>query len=250
AAFRNGTIEAAGVTLDEALQLGSGPDRLRIVLVFDFSAGADVLLARPEITGLRDLRGRRVGVESGAEGDYILFRILEFAGLRAEDIQVVDLPLDRHIDAYRAGEVDAVVTFDPARIELLAAGARELFSSRAIADEVMDVLVVKEQAIESRQRALRRVAEGHFRAADKIRQDPALEAQTVPRRFGPPGEVLEAWRLIEFQGRTGNERLLSDGAIRSVIERVHAVMLRTRLHGRPVDLSALVDDRFVRSAAP
>lgn len=250
AAFRSGVVDAAGMTLDEALTLTNGKHDFRIVMVFDFSAGADVLLARPSITTLRDLRGKRVGVEAGAEGDYILRRILEIARLQLEDIQVIDLPLDRHLEAYRKKEVDAVITFDPVRIQILSTGARELFSTRSIASEIMDVLVAREEAIKTRPRAISELVNAHFEAVDRIRAQPGTAAQEVAPRFGPPGEVLEAWRLIEFQGRIANQRLLSGGGILPVMERVHAVVFRTRLQGRKLDAASLVDDRFVRSAQP
>lgn len=250
AAFRSGVVDAAGMTLDEALTLTNGKQAFRIVMVFDFSAGADVLLARPSITTLRDLRGKRVGVEAGAEGDYILRRILEIARLRLEDVQVIDLPLDRHLEAYGKKEVDAVITFDPVRIQILSTGARELFSTRSIASEIMDVLVVREEAIRTRPRAISKLVNGHFQAVERIRAQPATAAQAVAPRFGPAGEVLEAWRLIEFQGRIANQRLLSEGGILPVMERVHTVVFRTRLQGRKLDAATLVDDRFVRSAQP
>jgi NitT/TauT family transport system substrate-binding protein len=250
AAFRQGRIDAAGMTLDEALRLAAEQGGMRIVMVFDFSAGGDVLLARPPISTLQGLRGKRVGVEAEAEGEYILSRILDIARLRREDIRVVDLPLERHLEAYRNREVDAVITFDPVRIELLSAGARQLFSSSEIASEIMDVLVVREEAIRKRPRTLAALVAGHFRAVEDFRENPAGAAQMVAARFGSASAVLESWRLIEFQGRVANERLLGDGAIRPVIKQVHAVVSRTRPQENEPDALALVDDRFVRGARP
>lgn len=248
-ALRSGTVDAGGMTLDEAVTLASGKNGFRIVMTFDFSAGADVLLARPSITSLRGLRGKRVGVEAEAEGEYILRRILDIAHLRPEEVQIVDLPLDRHVEAYRNMEVDAVITFDPARIELVSAGARELFSSRDIASEIMDVLVVREEAIRTRPRALTALVRAHFQAVEDIRENPAEVAQAVAPRFGPPGEVIEAWRLLEFQGRIANQRLLSEGGIRPVMAQVFSVVSRTRSGGKLDELS-FVDDSFVRGTAP
>ena len=54
-AFRNNSIEAAALTLDEALVLSEDIDDVRIVLVEDMSAGADVVLSHPEITTLAEI---------------------------------------------------------------------------------------------------------------------------------------------------------------------------------------------------
>ena len=71
-AMRNGTVDAAMLTLDEVLNLKQNGLDLRIVLVMDVSNGADVLMANPSIAKLADLRGKRVGVESSAVGAVML----------------------------------------------------------------------------------------------------------------------------------------------------------------------------------
>lgn len=66
--LRNGTIEAGGLTLDEALALMQDGVDLRVILIMDMSHGADVVMARHGINNLKALRGRRVGVENTAVG--------------------------------------------------------------------------------------------------------------------------------------------------------------------------------------
>jgi ABC-type nitrate/sulfonate/bicarbonate transport system substrate-binding protein len=136
-AFRNRTVDAAALTLDETLLLAQDGIDLRIILILDVSNGADVLMARPEITQPADLRGRRIGVENTALGAYVLSRALEQAGLLPTEVQVVSLTVDRHEEAYLTGEVDAVVTFEPVRTKLLDRGARILFDSRRLPDEIL-----------------------------------------------------------------------------------------------------------------
>ncbi len=48
-AFRSGVIDAAALTLDEAVLLSHAGLDVRVVLVFDYSDGADVLLGKPEV---------------------------------------------------------------------------------------------------------------------------------------------------------------------------------------------------------
>lgn len=74
-AFRSRAIEAAAVTLDEAISLAENDNSLRIGLVLDTSDGADALVARPG-RRLSELKGRTIGVESPAVGAYLLGRAL------------------------------------------------------------------------------------------------------------------------------------------------------------------------------
>lgn len=101
-AFRGRELEAAAVTLDEVLMLARSDADFSIVLVFDYSNGADALLSKPSIKSIRDLRGRKVGAETGALGAYVLARALKTEGLKAEDITVVHLPVDEHEGALRS----------------------------------------------------------------------------------------------------------------------------------------------------
>ena len=90
----------------------------------NISAGADVIIARPPLAQVSDLRGRRVGVEQTAVGAYMLQGALQQAGLKVGEVTVVPLPIDEHVAAWRSGSVDALVTFDPARHVLLHEGGR------------------------------------------------------------------------------------------------------------------------------
>lgn len=113
-AFRLGLLEAAAVTLDEALRLAESGPEIRIVLVMDVSNGGDVILGQPELAAVSDLRGKRIAVEESAVGGYLLARALEIAEVRPEDVILVHLPIDRHLDAFRAHEVDAVAYWEVA----------------------------------------------------------------------------------------------------------------------------------------
>jgi NitT/TauT family transport system substrate-binding protein len=86
---------------------------------------------------------------------------------------VVSLPLDEHARAFRAGLVDAVVTFEPVRSELLHEGAVVLFDSTKVPGKIVDVLVVRAADAESHQAHLHALAKAWFRALSVIEQDHA-----------------------------------------------------------------------------
>jgi len=116
--FRNGLIDAAATTLDQALFLLSTGEAITIVLVFDVSNGGDAIVAKPGISRMADLRGKRVGVENNILGTYMLTRSLELSAMSLGDIQVRLMNIDEHEASFNANKVDAVVTFDPVRTRL------------------------------------------------------------------------------------------------------------------------------------
>lgn len=99
-ALRNWDVEAAALTLNEALLLSAEGHDTAVILMLDCSAGADALVARPGIGSLSDLIDRRVGVESSANWAYVLNRALQLAGRAPADIE----PLTRRSEQWGSSE--------------------------------------------------------------------------------------------------------------------------------------------------
>src|SRR5690606_8068862 len=106
-AFRNGLLDAAALTLDEALRLAGAGQDLRLVALLDASAGADAVVARPGIDSLQALRGETIAVERSAVGALMLTRLLQEAGLRPADVYVLNLEASLHLEALRNGKAGA-----------------------------------------------------------------------------------------------------------------------------------------------
>lgn len=252
-AYRNRAIDVAAVTADEAMLLAETDPDQQIVLVCDFSNGADVLLAKPEFKKLRDLRGQRIGVEAGALGAYFLARALASEGMAARDVTLLQVPLDEHEEAYLSGRVEAVVTFEPLRTRLSAAGARILFDSSRLPGEILDVLVTRKEVTSRRREALATLVDGWFRGLEHQRKHPVESARlVVAREHLKPEEFQAALKLIHQPDRAGNAVLLGPGTnnLMGTLRRLSDVMVENRLLRAPVDPSPLLNDGFVRQPKP
>ncbi len=247
-AYRDGLIDVAAVTADEALLASRGRTGDRVVLVCDFSAGADALLARRGIGSIAELRGKRLGVETTALGAYVLARALEHGGLTPSDVRVVSVPLALQVQALAAGTVDAVVTFEPQRTRLLAAGARSLFDSSQIPGEIVDVLLARGGLDAAQERSLRVLVASWFPARGQLQGQPAAAA----RREGlTPAEFVAALAALRLADRAENLGLLEDGAgnLAPTFRRLSRTLVQARLAGEELAPPAL-DPAYVREAAP
>lgn len=208
--LRHRTVEAACLTLDEVLTLVAEGMELAVVVVLDVSEGADVIMAKPPITKLGQLKGKTVAVEKSAVGAVILHEALHKAGLDPDDVVTLTVPVNQHQTAYREGRVDAVVTFEPVKSALDAMGATTVFSSAEIPGRIIDVLVVRKDIVAARREGIRRLVQGHFHALEAIKQDPHTTLGIMSRRLGtPPERVLALFEGLRQPDIEENRKLLS-----------------------------------------
>ncbi|MDX8390495.1 MAG: ABC transporter substrate-binding protein, partial [Mariprofundaceae bacterium] len=204
--FRSGRIDAAALTLDEALSAVEQGVDIKIVLGVDFSNGADVLLTIPEISSLNDLKGKKVAVEATAVGAIVLSGALDASNLKLSDIEIIPTAVNHHYKVFTSGDVDAVVTFEQVRTKLLNAGAQELFSSKDIPKQIVDVLVIRSDAMALSPGAVQQLIDGYFSALSYLRKSPEDAVQRMAPRLGISSEnMLASYDSLEMLDRDDNK---------------------------------------------
>lgn len=167
--LRDGTAQVAAITLDQALQARQELEKLKVVLVMDESAGADMVISRRGYPSLQSLRGARIGYRVGDVSELLLNSMLREAGMNADDVILVDLPVAELGNAWAAKAVDAVVGYPPYTDSVLADGGQVIYDSRSIPATILDVLVVNGDALLNREEALAATIAAHFRALEYLR---------------------------------------------------------------------------------
>ena len=191
-AFRNQAIDGMVISLDELFVLAVDGLQPKIVVVVDVSHGADVVVGRSGMRTMKDLRGKRVAVESGALGAFVLSRALALNGMQASDVSMVHLESNEHPAAFEQGQVDGAVTFDPYRTQLLGAGAHTLFDSSQIPGEIVDLLAVRASVLEKNPRAVQTLLTGWFKALDYLEREPKGRRGTHGRARADNGRAVPA----------------------------------------------------------
>jgi NitT/TauT family transport system substrate-binding protein len=210
-ALAAGELEAAALTVDELMSARADGVDLRAILVIDVSAGADVVLAVPGVT-LKNLAGKRIGVEEGAVGGLMLSALLKAASLTPEQVLKVPMDLDNSDDVYRSGVVDAVVTAEPWWSSIEKLGGQRIFDSNAIPGRIVDVLAVRGDVLDTRREALRHLVAGHFAALERFRAQPAeASVHMAPRLRCMPEEVPQQFRGLELPDAAANLKILKPG---------------------------------------
>jgi NitT/TauT family transport system substrate-binding protein len=247
-ALATGDLEAATLTLDEYLLAREGGLDVRAILVFDYSAGADVIMSRPGIERLQDVRGKRIGVEETAAGALMLAKLLEAARLAPDDVVKIRLTADNHERAYLAGEVDVLVSWEPYASQLQAKGAHRLFDSSRFPGLIVDVLAARADALQRAPDSFGQLVAGHFKALDYLRRSPddALR-RMAPRQGLHPDELSASLKGVHFIDVAANRSWLGGTrpALAPAAERVARIMVANGLLKQAPALEALADPRFL-----
>ena len=166
----------------------------RVVLLLARSQGADAIGA-VGVSGLAELRGRRLAVATASPGQYFALWLLMRAGLGMRDVRWVDLPsaLDAGL-ALREGRADAIVGLR-GDVEAATAdrGGKVLATTADAPHLVATVLVVRGEFAARYPDGVRRIIRGLLDAAAATARDPVPAARLlgeVAPSLGDPREAV------------------------------------------------------------
>lgn len=247
-AFRNEAVDVAALTLDEAITLARSGVAIKIILVADISHGADAIIARPPIVSMAQLKGKRIGVENSALGAYVLSRALAKHGMTPADVSQVSLTVDETVEYFGRGDVDAVVSFEPFKSQLLRQNGRKIFDSSQIPDEIFDVLVARETFASAHPEVLRAVVAGWLAGGDLVRRRvPAALAEMEDRLKLSSAELSRALAEIRLPTAEENRALLSgaNSPVAQVGARLLPFLTKRGEQVRPIDPRQLTTPDFL-----
>lgn len=208
--FRNRLLDAAALTLDEALRLADEGFDPRVVAVLSASAGADVVMAVPGVRNLAGLRGRTVAVEATTVGALMLQRLLRAAQLQPGDVQVVNVEATQHLALLRGGRAEVAVSYEPLASTLREAGLVSIFDSRQMPGDIVDVLLVHADVLQARPGQVQALVAGWQRGLAAVTQEPdASAALLAPGADLTPAQYLASFRGLDFYDAQRSLALLS-----------------------------------------
>lgn len=247
AGLLSGELGGAALTLDETIRVWSHGTELVVVAVADVSAGADVLVVRPHIEELADLRGQRIAVELSGVSGILLLKILEVAGLARDDIVTVDLPVNQHPAAWSRGEIDASVGYEPTVSALEREGGFRLFDSSEMPETIFDVLVVTRDTADRNPGAVRDLVAAHFAGLRHLVRSMHDAIYRVANRQGVlPGNVKSALGTVMLPDLAANQRYLAaSGRVESMARSLSRLMLNEGLISSAPGFQHLCDPAFL-----
>ena len=243
-AFRNGQIDAAALTLYDALLLLNEGINVKVILVLDISNGGDVIISQKGLTKFEALKGKTVGLENSTMGLHVLSRALTINNMRIEDIKIKKYEGYEHEKAFEERSVDAIVTYEPMRSVMLNSGAHELFSSKQMPDEIIDVLIVREEYLSKHPKQIKNLITNWYKTL-KFYEDYPIESDKffAKRLKLNQKDVKETFETIILPTISENFDFLNteNAQLLKISEDIEQLMLNNKQVEDKADVGALLD---------
>lgn len=244
-AYERGQADGFGGTLVEVLVAKEQSERSpQIVHVTDYSNGGDVIVAQAAIGEVKQLQGKTVAIEPGTLNTFILARALNRAGLGLDQVKLVSVAQADMFTALQKAEVDAAVSYPPFSIEMLKqTQLKQLFSSREIPGEVLDIIALDTQVIATRKAAIQALLRGLEAAHDYAKAHPEEAFRIMAER--------EKISLEDFRAAVENDLKIlraadqaayfgPQGLILPALQNTQKVLLASGDLGKSTDLATLI----------
>jgi NitT/TauT family transport system substrate-binding protein len=229
-AFSAGKVDADCIVASDALGAGAAGAKSKFIALIDFSEGSDMIVGKPGINSVKDLKGQKIGIELTLVEHMLLIEALEQNGMTANDVTLVGTATNNTPQTLASGQVAAIGAWYPISYQALTQtpGSKRVFTSAEAKGLIYDVLAVSPASLAAHPADWAKIAAIYYKCvaylmdpatrddaikimAAKVGADPKVYAQYVP---GTHFETL-AEAKANYGGSAGAATNIHDSLVKS-----------------------------------
>ncbi|MEJ2345846.1 MAG: ABC transporter substrate-binding protein [Gammaproteobacteria bacterium] len=179
-AFAAGKLDAVAMTNGDALVTGATGAKSVMIIINDYSNGNDMVIGEPGVNSLKDLKGKKIGVEIGFVDHLLLLNGLKKAGMKESDVQLVNVPTNETPQVLASGQVSAIAAWQPnsGMALKLVPGSKPIYTSADEPGLIYDVLAVSPQSLAEHRAQWAKVVKVWYRVVKYI-HDPKTRPDAI-----------------------------------------------------------------------
>ena len=267
AAFRSGQVDIMWNTIDnwarEAAELAQNNQQGKSIIMQDWSRGGDGIVALSSIKSVEDLRGKKIACTQFTPSHFLLLYLLAQSGLTPDERNAVEKNILFLTDApaaaaaFKAGQVDAAVTWEPDLSGAVAArgdAAHVLVSTQAATNIIADTLIARQDLINQAPETVRDFVRGWLDGIEMIKDNPNGSYEVIGRALKLDNEtvsgMLSGLKLTpyadnaQFYGLTG-----SKAHYETLFDTASVIWRKKGLVTKPANARDWADTRFLQAVA-
>ncbi|MBP7860005.1 ABC transporter substrate-binding protein, partial [Patescibacteria group bacterium] len=209
-----GKVDLIGdFVLIDVIKNYSPENQLKVHLATDYSNGADGIVVNRNIKSPKDLKGKKIAVEMGGMGEYLLYDFFSKNKIEFSDVEVVNLNAEEASIAFIENKVDSAVTYEPHLSKAVEKGNGEkIYTSAMSPNLIIDVLVSKTKYSDSNHEKISAFVRSYFKAVDFIEKYPE-EAYRIGAKYFKisPSEFKKQYAGVKQLNLEDNLEIMSFG---------------------------------------
>lgn len=137
-----------GTTMDALTIPAAGGVDTTVLILGDYSNGNDGIVLKGKGKTMADLKGKKINLVQYSVSHYMLARAFEKYGVKTEDVKLQNIADADFIAAFQTSDVDAVVAWNPAFIEIeKMPDVSVVYKSTEMPGELLDILMVNTKTL-------------------------------------------------------------------------------------------------------
>ena len=179
-AFAAGKVDAVTAVATDALVNGANGAKSKIIALLDYSDGSDMIIGKPGIDSIKDLKGQKVGIEATFVEHLLLLEALKQNGMMQSDVEIVNTATNETPQTLASGKVAAVGAWYPVSSQALkqVPGSKKLFTSADAKGLIYDVLAVNPVSFAQHKDDWAKIVQIFYKCVDYIK-DPATREDAI-----------------------------------------------------------------------
>jgi len=176
-AFAAGKIDGVTIVAGDDMVTGASGAKSKIVCLIDYSEGSDMIVGAPGINSIKDLKGKKVGVELTLVEHELLLQALKENGMSQSDVTLVGTATDKTPQALQSGQVAAIGAWYPISGQALKTvpGSKKLYSSADAKGLVFDVIAVNPTSYAQHKDEWAKITAIYYKCVDYLKDPKTMD---------------------------------------------------------------------------
>lgn len=253
AAIASGELDGMASTVDEIMKWRRPDFCFKSVVALDDSHGGDGVLATSDTKTFADIKGKDVALNEGSVSEFWFNLLLSKNGMKAEDVNIVNMTADDAAAAFIGGRVPVAVTWEPHLTEVRKSGKGQvLVDSSTTPGAIVDTVSLTCSFIEKHPDEVKAFVGAYYKAIDYLVANPekayAIMAKGVGGYLADPKDFGDAAKGVNFYDKARNKEFFgtpTSGQLFDLITLANQVWIAKGAMKSPVEYKDLVDSSFI-----
>ena len=247
--FGAGKFDGICSSLGEIVPIAVANPNIRLVLMMDESAGADAVVAQPQIQNIADLNGKTIGVGLGSFGELFVTRMLEMNDITSSQVTLVNADGEQISERFKSNAIQAGHSWEPHVAQMVKTGIRVLFTSKQTPGLIPDVMTFQGKVLRDRPDDIRAFIRAWFQAVEYWQTNPEEGNTIIGKVLNIPPETvsLEGVKLLTLKD---NKQAFTPGdttdSLYYTAQLYTKFFVRTGGLTRLPDINQLLDPSFLK----